>query len=939
MSPFLALFFLLARGANGVCEMPASALTSVTTSYGRGINDQPSSYGTTDGQGTSANIEGPGFVAVSSGGTIYVSQGDYHVIRAISPTGFVSTLAGQSGVTNCDATSVAAGGYSCSTTVDGVGTNAHFSQPRGVAVNSAGTVYVADRGDNKIRAITPTGVVSTLAGGGREGVTCTSNNPGLGSCIYCCAGFNDGTGTSALFTEPKGVTVDAAGNVITTDSSNRIRKITPVGVVTTVAGGGVGGTTSGMANGVGTNALFSTVVNGLTVSSSNIIYVADTGNNLIRAVASASGTVTTLAGQATAGTGNNNGVGTNARFDYPLGLAIDSLGILFVGDSNNNVIKAIETVTQAVSLYAGGGSSGTDSCANRGLFCNGPSLNGALFSFSGTGGGVAISCGIMYVADYGNNALRTIAVASNTPTISVSPTVTPSAPRTPSNSPTIQETPSVTQSSTASPSPTESPSMITTSSDTSSPTPTLTDSPSAGSSGSDSPTPSATTTATATTSPLATGLDRGGALSASSGALSQGAIGGAVFGGLAALVVFTFAALFCTVWKTRFGFLASRSRVTRAVPRKGTVADIPMHSSESTANELSPAFTENPIPLDRALQNALAVLSSADDLENETDQANFQGVSPLASKLALRKAAQRAAEQLLQALEDDDALDDSNTHVDGSMSGADGGDAPTFSVTMMNPISARQAAAASAGATQAALSPHQKSAALAPSADAPMLGSEPVEYDLQRENPLLAARRAAKEAARQMLLALREVEAEALPFTPLSYESPLPRQQMIKRSAAPSHLQPAQRGWDDSSIPTNENPLKNSPKKKALQRTAVRNAVQQSMAFLREQHNSGGAAPAREFVDDDGNAAFMHNPLGARSGHQALPVANSSVGAPPRSPSLARSTSPFEVSQPPPQPALPVVPPLARRPLTQAAHGAALFDGDMLATQRNPLRR
>ena len=144
---------------------------------------------------------------------------------------------------------------------DGTGSAAQFYNPHGVAVDSSGTVYVADRDNQRIRKITSAGVVTTLAGSG-------------------VAGFADGTGSAAQFYTPKGVTVDSSGTVYVADRGNqRIRKITSAGVVTTLAGSGV----AGFADGTGSAAQFNTPL-GVAVDSSGTVYVADYNNQRIRKI-------------------------------------------------------------------------------------------------------------------------------------------------------------------------------------------------------------------------------------------------------------------------------------------------------------------------------------------------------------------------------------------------------------------------------------------------------------------------------------------------------------------------------------------------------------------------------------------------------------------------------------------------------------------------------
>jgi len=255
------------------------------------------------------------------------------------------------------------GGYA-----DGTGTAAQFSYPTGVAVDASGDVYVADKSNDKIRKITPAGVVSTLAG---------SNN-----------GYADGTGTAAQFSSLSGVTVDASGNVYVGDmSNNKIRKITPAGVVSTLAG-----SSAGYADGTGTAAQFNYPV-GVAVDASGNVYVADYYNHKIRKITPA-GEVSTLAGSTG---GYADGTGTAAEFFYPAGVAVDASGNLYVADYGNDKIRKI-TPTGIVSTFAG---------SNNG-YADGTGI-AAQFSLPA---GVAVDAsGNLYVADTHNHKIRRITPA------------------------------------------------------------------------------------------------------------------------------------------------------------------------------------------------------------------------------------------------------------------------------------------------------------------------------------------------------------------------------------------------------------------------------------------------------------------------------------------------------------------------------------------------
>jgi sugar lactone lactonase YvrE len=231
-----------------------------------------------------------------------------------------------------------AGQAMMSGSTNGYSTNALFSDPAAIVADSAGNLFVADSQNHAIRKISTNGLVSTLAG--QLGVP----------------GSADETGAQARFDSPCGITLDLNGNLFVSDTGNHtIRKITPGGVVNTIAG--TAGQ-AGFANEVGPAARFNSPL-GLAVATNGMIYVADCGNHVVRAI-SGSGSVTTLAGNPE-NWGSENGSGTNARFNGPVGLVLDDLGTLFVADSNNHIIRKI-TPDGAVSTWAG--VPGVDGCVD-----------------------------------------------------------------------------------------------------------------------------------------------------------------------------------------------------------------------------------------------------------------------------------------------------------------------------------------------------------------------------------------------------------------------------------------------------------------------------------------------------------------------------------------------------------------------------------------------
>jgi sugar lactone lactonase YvrE len=304
-----------------LCQQKASAQI-VTTLAGSGV------FGSADGNGAMASFGFPRGVSVGPSGDVYVADTGNLKIRRITPDGLVTTIAGD-GHPGYDA---------------GKGTEARFFGPLGVAADASGNVWVADQDDGfdgqYVKKITPDGVVHNLIlyDGGNPQALAVEKSGNLYVLDYFLGLWKvtvDGKSNSlASLPHASGVAVDAAGNAYVADTdNNQVRKITPAGTMTTLAGSGSPGSTDGG----GTAASFRHP-SGLAVDLAGNVYVADSGNRTIRKI-TPSGFVTTLAGSGTPGSAD--GTGTAASFNSPADVALDGAGNLYVADSGNNKIRKI----------------------------------------------------------------------------------------------------------------------------------------------------------------------------------------------------------------------------------------------------------------------------------------------------------------------------------------------------------------------------------------------------------------------------------------------------------------------------------------------------------------------------------------------------------------------------------------------------------------------
>lgn len=289
-----------AQGNVYIGEQNAHLIRKITPDRLVSILAGNGSAGLSDGTGASARFHTPNGLVPDAAGNVYVADRGSHRIRKVTAAGVVTTLAGNG-----------TAGFA-----EGQGSAAQFSSPVGIALDSDGNLYVGDYGNYRIRKITSSGLVSTLAGNGT-------------------AAYVDGTGAAARFKGPHGVAVDAQGNVYVADLHNHcIRKITPAGVVSTLAGNGA----TGFAEGTGTSAILSAPW-GVAVDAVGYVYAAEMSGQRIRKIAPNGGTLA-IAGCGTAGF--MNGTGTAAAFNNPHGIAVDSMGNIYVGEPNNARVRLIQ---------------------------------------------------------------------------------------------------------------------------------------------------------------------------------------------------------------------------------------------------------------------------------------------------------------------------------------------------------------------------------------------------------------------------------------------------------------------------------------------------------------------------------------------------------------------------------------------------------------------
>ncbi|MFF5637957.1 RICIN domain-containing protein [Streptomyces sp. NPDC012825] len=335
---------------------PISTIAGTGTAGFKG-DDEPS---------VSAQLNRPYGIVVDGNGTLYFSDFNNHRVRKITTDGRISTIAG---------TGVA--GFKGD---NGPATSAQLNSPREVTVDSAGTVYIADANNHRVRKVTADGTISTVVGTGTAGFS-----------------GDGGPAAAARLNLPMGVALDSTGALYVSEyHNNRVRKITPDGRISTVAGSGPLG--SGGDGGRAVSAQLNRP-HGLAVDDAGVLYIADYANHRVRRVA-VDGTISTVAGTGTAGFGGDGGPAASARLNGPVGLAVDSAGVLFVSEYSNHRVRRV-AVDGTISTVAGTGTAGFGGDG-------GPAASARLNQPYG----LAVDCvDTLYVTDFSNNRIRKVASA------------------------------------------------------------------------------------------------------------------------------------------------------------------------------------------------------------------------------------------------------------------------------------------------------------------------------------------------------------------------------------------------------------------------------------------------------------------------------------------------------------------------------------------------
>jgi len=350
---------MLAFTCLALSAWPAASQT-IATFAGDGI----ATYSGDGGPAASAALNHPKGIAIDTAGNVYIADPDNARIRKVDPSGIISTYAGN--------------GVSTFGGDGGPASTASVSDVMSVALDAAGNLYVADATNRRIRKIAPGGIITTIAGTGVQGYS-----------------GDGGPATVAMLGRPVAVVVDATGNIDYVDSVNQcVRRITAAGIISTVAGNGA--TAFSGDGGLATSASLNFPL-GIALDSAGRIYIADAGNNRIRMI-DAGGIITTVAGNATEGFSGDGGLAISAALNIPSDVALDGAGNLYVADAGNNRIRAVNLSTGIITTIAG--------TANNGFSGDGGAAAPAMLNYPWS---VTVSSsGDVYVGDMSNERVREI---------------------------------------------------------------------------------------------------------------------------------------------------------------------------------------------------------------------------------------------------------------------------------------------------------------------------------------------------------------------------------------------------------------------------------------------------------------------------------------------------------------------------------------------------
>lgn len=375
---------------------PASAQYAISSSSSSFIytvaGNGTAGYNGDGGPATSADLNYVPGTALDSAGNLYIADGNNNVIRKVAAgTGIITTVAGNG-----------TAGYSGD---GGAATSAQLSSTAGLALDSAGNLYISDAYDGVIRRVSAsTGIITTYAGNGTSAYT-----------------GDNGPATSAGLGDPEGIAVDAYGNLyIAEPSFGRVRKIAAsTGTITTVAGNGQSGYAGD--GGPATSATLSVPI-GVGVDTAGDLYIADMENNVIRRVDANSGVISTVAGNNQRGYSGDGGPATNAQLYSPQGVTVDIAGNLYIADTFNMVIRKLTASSGMITTVAGNGNG--QPCVSYGGD-GGPATSAALCYPQAV---VVDNKGNLYIADTLENRIREVTVTSLPPTpTTAAPTLTVSA--------------------------------------------------------------------------------------------------------------------------------------------------------------------------------------------------------------------------------------------------------------------------------------------------------------------------------------------------------------------------------------------------------------------------------------------------------------------------------------------------------------------------------